>query len=77
MGTQPLDTLPGRLRPVFAAILEGKTNLEIAQANNLQQHTVENYVSQILSILQCRDRVELIVKHRSSVTSQNSSGTPL
>ena len=48
--------LPRRLLPVLAELLEGKSNREIATNLSLTEHTVEKYVSNLLTIFECRSR---------------------
>ncbi len=60
------DPLPQRLRPVLALLLTGRRTAEIAAALGLRPHTVDNYVSEILSICGCRTRVELVLLHSNS-----------
>ncbi|MBK7127136.1 MAG: helix-turn-helix transcriptional regulator [Dehalococcoidia bacterium] len=52
--------LPRRLLPVLAELLEGKSNREIATNLSLTEHTVEKYVSNLLTIFECRSRGHLI-----------------
>ena len=52
--------LPRRLLPVLAELLEGKSNREIATNLSLTEHTVEKYVSNRLTIFECRSRGHLI-----------------
>lgn len=51
---------------VLAEVAQGKTNIEIGETLNLSETTVRNYVSNILSKLDLKNRVELAtfaVKH--------------
>lgn len=62
MPEDSLNDLPNRLRPVLRELLQGKSNAEIAKALTLQIHTVESYVSKLLSFSGCRNRTELAVR---------------
>jgi DNA-binding NarL/FixJ family response regulator len=52
------DVLSKRELEVLKLVGEGKNNLEIAQRLHLTEGTVKNYITQILSKLQVRDRVQ-------------------
>jgi DNA-binding NarL/FixJ family response regulator len=57
-----LDTgLTGRERDILSAIVQGDSNREIAHRLGLSEKTVKNYVSDILSKLNVRDRTEAAV----------------
>ncbi|MGI8925049.1 MAG: response regulator transcription factor [Tepidiformaceae bacterium] len=56
--------LPRRLLPVLSLVVRGRRNKEIADELTLGRHTVENYVSELLLILDCRSRVELTIRFR-------------
>ncbi|MGI8925047.1 MAG: response regulator transcription factor [Tepidiformaceae bacterium] len=63
----PSDTfrkLPRRLLPVLSLVVRGRRNKEIADELTLGLHTVENYVSELLLILDCRSRAELAIRFR-------------
>lgn len=62
--------LPRRLLPVLAELLEGQSNREIATKLSLTEHTVEKYVSNLLTIFECRSRGHLI-----AVASQKEGRT--
>jgi DNA-binding NarL/FixJ family response regulator len=49
-------------RSVLFLILQGKRNQEIADELNYSLHTVENYVTHILAVVDCRSRTELVVR---------------
>lgn len=49
---------------VFELILQGKTNSQIKDELFLSLHTVENYVSYILNITECKNRNQLIEKFK-------------
>lgn len=53
--------LTGRERDILSAIVKGDSNREIAQLLGLSEKTVKNYVSDILSKLNVRDRTEAAV----------------
>ena len=53
--------LTSRERDILAAIVQGNSNREIAQQLGLSEKTVKNYVSEILSKLDVRDRTEAAV----------------
>lgn len=53
--------LTGRERDILNAIVRGDSNREIAQHLGLSEKTVKNYVSDILSKLNVRDRTEAAV----------------
>jgi DNA-binding NarL/FixJ family response regulator len=52
------SNLSQREREVLLLLAQGKTNREIAQALHLTEGTVKNYVTQVLSVLGLRDRVQ-------------------
>ena len=56
------ERLPRRLRRVLALVLEGHRNRAIAQTLGLAEHTVENYMTEILESLHCSSRAELIIR---------------
>jgi len=53
--------LTSRERDILASIVQGNSNREIAQQLGLSEKTVKNYVSEILSKLDVRDRTEAAV----------------
>jgi DNA-binding NarL/FixJ family response regulator len=53
--------LTGRERDILSAIVQGDSNREIARLLGLSEKTVKNYVSDILSKLNVRDRTEAAV----------------
>jgi RNA polymerase sigma factor (sigma-70 family) len=57
-----LETLTPREREVAHAISEGLTNRELAERFQLSEATIKTYVSRILSKLQARDRVEIVLR---------------
>ncbi len=59
--TTPLDALTDREREVLALVGQGKTNTEIAHALFLSPLTVKTHVSRIMTKVDARDRVQLVV----------------
>ncbi len=55
------NELPPRERDIIQCILQGSSNLEIAQALCLSEKTVKNNITQILSRLNLRDRTQLAI----------------
>ncbi|MEM7758633.1 MAG: LuxR C-terminal-related transcriptional regulator [Cyanobacteria bacterium P01_A01_bin.40] len=55
--TKYLDTLTSRELEVLRLVGKGKSNHEIASILNLSIGTVKNYITQILSKLEMRDRI--------------------
>jgi len=55
------QTLTQRQREVLALLAEGRSNREIAKALFVSEGTVKNHVTQILQILDVRDRTRLAV----------------
>lgn len=56
-----LETLTDREREVFAELVRGSTNPEIALALHLGQATVKTHVSNVLMKLDLRDRVQAVI----------------
>jgi DNA-binding NarL/FixJ family response regulator len=56
----PLDSLSLRERDVLQLVVEGRTNVAIAQALSLSPKTVETYRARIMKKLKVRDTVELV-----------------
>jgi DNA-binding NarL/FixJ family response regulator len=59
---QQLDMLTDREGDVFAHVVAGRTNAEIADALFLAEPTVKTYVGRLLTKLDCRDRVQLVIR---------------
>lgn len=59
LGQDRWNALPPRLRRLAPLIAEGYSNGEIAGVSGLAQHTVELYVSELMGLLECHNRVKL------------------
>jgi len=58
-------------------VSQGCTNKEIAEALHLAPHTVENYVSELMAIWNCANRLRLVVRAQGYNTLQeNKESTP-
>lgn len=56
-----LEALSGREQEILAQVAEGMSNREIAEKLYLSEGTVRNYISQMLTKLDLRDRTQLAV----------------
>ena len=56
-----LDVLTDREREVLVEIARGATNSEIAQNLYMAEGTVKTHIGRLLSELECRDRVSLVL----------------
>ncbi len=56
-----LDALTPREREIFAALAAGRTNQEIADNLTLSETTVKTHVARVLSKLELRDRVQVVI----------------
>jgi DNA-binding NarL/FixJ family response regulator len=59
--TSPLEGLTDREREVLALVGQGKTNAEVATSLFLSPLTAKTHVSRIMTKLDARDRVQLVV----------------
>ncbi|WP_259390663.1 response regulator transcription factor [Actinomyces sp. 2119] len=53
--------IPSRLVPVYQGILDGLTNRGIARRTGLSEGTVRIYVSELLTLLGCQSRTEVVI----------------
>ncbi|MFD2831557.1 response regulator transcription factor [Corticicoccus populi] len=60
------DDLSSREQDILALVAEGLNNKEIAESLFLSEGTVRNYISQMLSKLNLRDRTQLVVYYYKS-----------
>ncbi len=58
---QRLDVLTEREREVLVEVAKGATNSEIAQTLYMAEGTVKTHIGRLLSKLECRDRVSLVL----------------
>ena len=60
---QPFEQeLPLKLRAVAGLLAQGLANRAIGLELSLAEHTVENYVSEILELLNCMNRTQAALK---------------
>jgi DNA-binding NarL/FixJ family response regulator len=59
--TRPLEGLTDREREVLSLVGQGKTNAEVATSLFLSPLTAKTHVSRIMTKLDARDRVQLVV----------------
>ncbi|WP_308490991.1 response regulator transcription factor [Microbacterium terrisoli] len=65
---QPLPQLTDREHDVFVAVGRGLTNAEIAASLFLSESTVKTHIGRILTKLDARDRVQLVIlAHRAGL----------
>lgn len=57
------DSLTDTQRRVFALLVLGKSNLEIATAVNLAEKSVKTHVTAILKTFGCESRAKVIARH--------------
>ena len=71
----PIDALTPREREILVAIAEGLTNGELAQRFFLSESTVKTHVGHILTKLDARDRVHLVIlAYEHGLMSQGPAG---
>jgi len=58
---EPYLSLTGKEREVFAAVVTGRSNVEIAEQVYLSESTVKTHVGAILRKLGLRDRVQIVI----------------
>ncbi|RYG92263.1 response regulator transcription factor [Loktanella sp. IMCC34160] len=62
----PIDTLSKREEDILRRVAKGMSNREIAEGLSLQEKTVKHYMTEILSKLHARNRVEAaIIAHEA------------
>jgi len=72
---RPIDALTPREREILVAIAEGLTNGELAQRFFLSESTVKTHVGHILTKLDARDRVHLVIlAYEHGLMSQGPAG---
>jgi DNA-binding NarL/FixJ family response regulator len=58
---QPIDPLTEREEEILAEVARGKTNAEIADELFISQSTVKTHVARLMTKLQSRNRVEIVI----------------
>jgi len=58
---QPIDALTQREEEVLTEVARGKTNAEIADALFISHSTVKTHVARLMTKLQARNRVEIVI----------------
>jgi DNA-binding NarL/FixJ family response regulator len=66
--------LPRRLVNVLHLVAEGKRNRAIADELGLAEHTVENYVSELMELYGVESRTELALAARRADQSRKGEG---
>ena len=59
-----LSVLKKQERIVFEMVLQGKSNRQISDELFISLHTVENYISYLIKLSDCKKRDELIEKYK-------------
>ncbi len=72
--SRPFPQLTEREHDILAQIVHGSSTLEIARSLKLSDKTVRNYVSNILTKLQVRDRTQLVVRAREAGYQADGTG---
>lgn len=69
--------VPARLRPVLRLVAQGRRNKAIALELGLAEHTVENYVSELIELYGVESRTELAlaVARGGRPSRKDDSGT--
>lgn len=57
------DTLTLKEREVFAELVQGKSNVEIALEMELSEKTIKQHLTAIFKKLECTSRAQLIARH--------------
>lgn len=70
-----LETLSEREGEILKAVAEGMNNKEIAGQLCLSEGTVRNYISDLLSKLNLRDRTQLAIYYYKCILTNSSGGT--
>ena len=72
---RPFPQLTDREHEIMTEIVHGRTTTEIARRLSLSDKTVRNYVSNILTKLQVRDRTQLVIKAREAGYPDEAPGS--
>ena len=62
-----LSVLKKQERIVFEMVLQGKSNRQISDELFISLHTVENYISYLIKLSDCKKRDELIEKYKQEL----------
>ena len=66
--------IPARLEPVLRLVAQGKRNKAIADELGLAEHTVENYVSELIELFGVESRTELALAARDGGSAAGRDG---